>query len=442
LANLKSTVEAEKKHSAPWGRVILLFLCPLMVQMIAYVNTELDGSFYDLFKEIFQDGFVTVVRDRVWGPYFFGSPIAWKILGVYVAIELLFMKVLPGKIIKGPETINHNFPIYKSNGMLAFTLSVSLYYICGFELQLFSPSIIHDNLISLLGAMNASSLIFCLILYLKGKFFPTTNDFLFRGSFIADYYWGVELYPTIFGFHVKQFTNCRFGMMSWPIILLSYAAKQKEVYGYVSDSMMVSIFLQFIYVATFFYYEEGYFFTMDIQHDRAGFYLCWGCLLWVPCVYTSPSMYLVYHPNNLGMYVSIGLILMGLACFWMKTNANRQRINVRESNGEYPIWGRKPQIIRAKYTTEKGETKENILLVDGWWAVATHSHYLGEIFGALCWSIPGLFSHFMPYFYVVYLTILLCHRASRDDVRCGAKYGKYWVQYRKKVPYKVFPGIY
>ena len=111
----------------------------------------------------------------------------------------------------------------------------------------------------------------------------------------------------------------------WPIVpfhipvfgfsLTTYAAKQKEVYGYVSDSMMVSIFLQFIYVATFFYYEEGYFFTMDIQHDRAGFYLCWGCLLWVPCVYTSPSMYLVYHPNNLGMYVSIGLILMGLACF-------------------------------------------------------------------------------------------------------------------------------
>ena len=153
-------------------------------------------------------------------------------------------------------------------------------------------------------------------------------------------------------------------------------------------------------------------------------------------------MYLVHHPNNLGIFLSTFLILFGIACFWMKTNANRQRINVRESNGEYIIWGRKAKIIRAKYHTEKGEVKENILLVDGWWKVARHSHYLGEIIGALCWSLPGLFTHFMPYFYVVYLTLLLCHRAHRDDIRCSSKYGQYWEQYRSAVKYKVLPGVY
>ena len=31
----------------------------------------------------------------------------------------------------------------------------------------------------------------------------------------------------------------------------------------------------------FFYWETGYFNTLDITLDRAGYYLCWGCLCWV-----------------------------------------------------------------------------------------------------------------------------------------------------------------
>lgn len=43
---------------------------------------------------------------------------------------------------------------------------------------------------------------------------------------------------------------------------------------------------------------------------------------------------------------------------------------------------------------------------------------------------------------VFFLTILLCDRALRDDDRCNSKYGSYWAQYRKLVPYKMVPGIY
>ena len=165
---------------------------------------------------------------------------------------------------------------------MSYFATIFLFCFCSLYLNLFPAEIIYDNFIAILGAMNGASLLFCLILYLKGKYLPTTNDTLIRGNFIADYYWGIELYPTIFSVHVKQFTNCRFGMMSWVPIIISFAYKQYLLNDYVlSDSMIVSCFLQFLYVTTFFYYELGYFFTMDIQHDRAGFYLCWGCLLWV-----------------------------------------------------------------------------------------------------------------------------------------------------------------
>lgn len=34
-----------------------------------------------------------------------------------------------------------------------------------------------------------------------------------------------------------------------------------------------------MYITKFFHWEMGYMNSMDIQHDRAGFYLCWGCLV-------------------------------------------------------------------------------------------------------------------------------------------------------------------
>lgn len=43
-------------------------------------------------------------------------------------------------------------------------------------------------------------------------------------------------------------------------------------------------------------WETGYWGTMDIMHDRAGYYICWGCLVWVPSVYTSPALFLTQVP--------------------------------------------------------------------------------------------------------------------------------------------------
>jgi delta14-sterol reductase len=42
----------------------------------------------------------------------------------------------------------------------------------------------------------------------------------------------------------------------------------------------------------------------------------------------------------------------------------------------------------------------------------------------------------------VFLTILLIHRAKRDEEKCIAKYGDDYRKYMKLVPYKIIPGIY
>jgi 7-dehydrocholesterol reductase len=243
------------------------------------------------------------------------------------------------------------------------------------------------------------------------------------------------------GLQIKKFITCRFGMMSWGLILLSYAAKQQSMIGYVSNSMLISGALQLFYIAKFYYWETGYLRSLDIMHDRAGFYICWGCMVWVPCVYTSPSMYLVLHPITLSTLTAV--TIFGAGCLGILINylADRQRQHVRATEGNCTVWGKKPLITLATYQTEQGETKQNIILASGWWGIARHFHYIPEILGAFCWSVPALFSNFSPYFYVIFLTGLLVDRAFRDDKRCAKKYGDYWRQYCELVPYKIVPFL-
>lgn len=421
------------------GPLFLILLCPPFVMLMWYTNTALQGSLLSLWTLMSQQGFFHTLFS-IWAPYFWGSAIAWKMIGYFIAFELLLMRILPGKTFHGPITPKGNVPVYKANGVLSFLTTMGVFYILTFGLNLFSAAILYDHLGEILGALNILSLIFCAFLYIKGRFFPSSSDSSTTGNLLFDYYWGTELYPQVLGWHLKKFITCRFGMMSWGLLLISYCAKQEQLYG-LSNAMLVSVILQFVYLMKFYIWETGYLSSLDIMHDRAGFYICWGCMVWVPCIYTSPSMYLVMHPIHLnllwaGLFLGLGTLSI-LINYW----ADEQRQVVRATGGKCTIWGKKPIILPAHYKTTDGTPKQTILLASGWWGITRHFHYLPEIAGAFFWSVPALFTHFSPYFYVCFLTILLIDRAFRDDQRCAAKYGKDWNTYCQKVPYKIIPFV-
>jgi 7-dehydrocholesterol reductase len=419
--------------------LLLILLCPPTVFLFWYTNTSLDGSFAKLGELFIENGFWTTLKS-IWAPYVLGSTTAWKILGIFASLELLLMRFLPGENYLGPVTPMGNVPVYKANGLLAFGVTLSLFLLCAYPLQLFSPTILYDHFPELLGALNIFSLFFCLFLLLKGYWHPSSSDAGSSGNLIFDYYWGTELYPRILGWDVKLFTNCRIGMMGWPLFLLSFAAKQQQLYG-LSDSMLVAVALQLIYITKFFIWETGYLGSLDIMHDRAGYYICWGVLVWIPGIYTSPTFYLVNHPNQLGTFWASLIFILGTASILTNYWADRQRQLVRSSQGDCTVWGKKPHVTIARYTTQIGELKQNLLLASGWWGISRHFHYVPEILGAFFWSLPALFTHFLPYFYVVFLTLLLIERAFRDDRRCANKYGKDWENYCQQVPYKIIPYV-
>lgn len=422
------------------GPLLLIAACPPAAVLVWYTHTELGGSVASLVTLFEVHGGSEAAR-RVFGPVLFGTTTGWTIIGVFAAVQLALMRLVPGRPFRGPVTPNGNVPVYKANGPACFVSTLALFALTSGPLGLYSPAIVYDHFGGVLGALNVFSLGFCLLLLLKGRYRPSSSDASRSGSLLFDYYWGTELYPRILGWDVKQFTNCRFGMMGWAVILLSFAAAQAQRHG-LTDAMLVAVGIQLVYIAKFFLWETGYLSSLDIMHDRAGFYICWGCLVWVPAVYTSSTLYLVNQPHTLGLPLALTIFVLGVGCVLINFQADRQRQRVRASNGDCRVWGRPPALLEAAWVTRAGEPRKSLLLTSGWWGVARHFHYVPELLGAFFWTLPVLFGHALPWFYVVFLAILLTDRAVRDERRCREKYGADWDRYCERVPWRILPGVY
>ena len=419
--------------------LVFIGACPPIVMVLWYTNTALGGSLHALLQLFGREGVLTTVY-VIWRPVIFGTPEAWAILAVFAGIQLLLMRIVPGKAFQGPLTPQGNVPTYTDNGFACFVISMVLFLLAAYGFGVISPTIVYDHFAGLLGALNLFSLLFCIALYVKGRMAPSSSDSGTSGNPVFDYYWGTELFPRILGWDVKRFVACRFGLMGWALITVSFAAKQQDLHG-LSDSMVVAAGLQLAYVAKFFWWERGYMGTTDMTHDRAGFYICWGCFVWVPGFYTSPTLYLVNHPNHLGLPFAGTLFVLGLACIAVNYLADAQRQRVRETDGNCKVWGRPPEVVIAGYTTETGVRRKSLLLMSGWWGLARHFHYVPEILAAFLWSVPALFAHIAPYLYVIFLTMLLAHRIIRIERQCAEKYGPEWLTYRRRVPRLLLPGI-
>jgi delta14-sterol reductase len=83
------------------------------------------------------------------------------------------------------------------------------------------------------------------------------------------------------------------------------------------------------------------------------------------------------------------------------------------------------------------------VLAGGFWGLARHINYLGEILMAsalaLCLGYP---QELAPWLYPLYYVALLVPRQLDDDRRCAEKYGALWQEYRRRVPSRIVPGIY
>ena len=389
-----------------------------------------------------------------------GDSKAWVFLFVFNFCALL-LYWWPGPTKYGPTTPTGHEPDYTDNGLAHCFLS-TLMFVGGSNLGLgfFDLGIVYDTFPATLGALNIFGLVFCVFLYFKGLYAPSGTgrapDSGRSGSGVVfDYYWGMELYPRIWGVDVKKFVNCRFSMSYWQLAGISFAYKSYTLHGQQLDpGLVLAALSQYIYLVKFFYWEIGYMRSIDIIVDRAGFYETWGCLTFVPSVYTFHTRLLVRNPSGLS-WMGAGIIfVIGLAGVLLNFWADNQRQIFREQNGQCLVWGAKPQFVRATYqfvdaATGKVEQRKSLLLASGWWGIARHFQYAFELTAAWSWGLLGsggisglLDGRYLGLFYPIFLTILLVHRAKRDEEKCLAKYGNGYREYMKLVRYKIVPGLY
>ena len=111
-------------------------------------------------------------------------------------------------------------------------------------------------------------------------------------------------------------------------------------------------------------------------------------------------------------------------------SANSQKDAIKQDKNAL-IWGKEPVYVEGR------------LLVSGLWGVVRKPNYLGDLLMAYAYGLPaGLSGGFFAYTYATYLTLLLWHRASRDEHRCSQKYGEIWDRYVEVVPERLVPYVY
>ncbi|KAG8467088.1 hypothetical protein KFE25_000404 [Diacronema lutheri] len=432
------------------GPLALLLPCPVLCMVLAFITCSeavesptLSGAFAYGAKH----GASALLADS-FAFCGMGSAHAWLFLFVFNFAALLAYW-WPGETKYGPLTPTGHKPEYMDNGV-AHMLLFTFMFVGGACLGWYDLGVLYDVFGPTIGALNMFGLLFCGFLYVKGMYYPCTADSGSSGhGFIFDYYWGAELYPRLFGVDVKKFVNCRFSMTFWMLAGVSFTYRSYTMHGRLDPAIFFSALSQFIYLVKFFIWEMGYMRSIDIIVDRAGFYETWGCLVWVPCVYTLHTRILVRSPSNYSWPFATAIFAVGVAGVLLNYWADSQRMYFREKDGKCTIWGKAPKYIKASYEalnreTGKVETHESLLLACGWWGVARHFQYLFELTAAWSWGLLGVGTQngVLPLFYAIFLTILLVDRAKRDEKKCLKKYGEFYKEYMKIVKYKIIPFVY
>ena len=274
-----------------------------------------------------------------------GSPFSWGLVLSFLAWSLLSL-LIPSKQFRGPVTPVGYVPVYSANGTQYYLFSLAAYL----ALVWCRPSLpldIHAHFDDIISTLNIFSLLFCAYLLFKGgklKIFVSQmrfNSTLFYFTFSAhhfpevdeglksaplpyQFYSGIELHPRLLGVDIKQLTNCRFGMLGWALLVLNFAIASIQRNGFNFGPLANAVLIN-LYLLKFFYWETGYFNTLDITLDRAGYYLCWGCLTWVQVFYTFSAYYLVSRPSLVTSAASGVILVLGLASLGLNYWADYQK---------------------------------------------------------------------------------------------------------------------
>jgi delta24(24(1))-sterol reductase len=382
--------------------------------------------------------FLSTMADHLWVG---ASPTVAAVLiyAVWIAWQAILALVGPGPSGRGPLLPDGRRRLeYRYNGLFAWyttLVAATLLHASGlFPLSRLSA---HFGPLLTVATLAATALAAACWVAAQGR----PREAGVTGRALYDFYMGATLNPRIGGFDVKFFVELRPGIMLWFFFTVSMLLRQYETTGTVTNAMALMAFYHLCYANACYKGEECVPMSMDIAHEKFGWMLAWGNLVWVPFVYCLPAYYLLQSGFDVPLGWAIVLLVVHVAAYYVFDTANSQKDYFRagrELRRGFP-WLPGGQLVAPEVVpTASGRD----LLVSGWWGVARHVNYTGDIVMAWTWALTCGVGSLVPYVYPIFLTALLLHRERRDERSCRRKYGRDWDAYCARVPYRLLPGIY
>jgi delta14-sterol reductase len=350
-------------------------------------------------------------------------------LGVYAIVMLLHV-VLPARSVDGyvADPVTGKPYRYRLNGLVVFLLTIALWaFVCrgGWLPWDFFWTTRWQGL---LGAC-ALGLVFTL-----GVVLPAQSS---GKGLLADLFLGRAENPRWFAGRVDaKLWLYLAGATMLALNLLSFAAHHRLAFPRdPSPGVTLYVALFSFFLCDYLVFERVHLYTYDFFAERVGFKLGWGCLVFYPYFYGIGLWSAADLPNpHAPAALFAAAALLFFAGWVLARGANLQKYLFKRDAGAKFLGLVVPVAL---------SDGNNRLLVSGFWGVARHINYLGELLMAVGLTLAlGYPGRFAPWLYPLFYLALLIPRQLDDDRRCAAKYGALWNAYKARVPWRIVPGIY
>lgn len=377
-----------------------------------------------------------------------------EVVLIYVGITFMHV-IFPARSVIGYACDEKFKPLhYRLNGILVYSVCTVLFLYCfSVEYQLS----LYTNFWWSLFAANILGLLTSLFFYIrggeekytrcitvdqtsdKGKSSLTPAKLSKPISSSLRFFLGCKWNPRFYNIDAKMLLYL-IGAIQLQLNILSCMKWQEMIWGGTrSNAMTLYICCFSWFLVEYLLGEEVHLYTYDIFAEKIGFKLAWGCMVFYPYFYCIGAFSIAAATPgvdiSLGACVGIGaLFVVG----WVATRgANLQKYYYRID-----------PTCRTFLFFPQQTLPGTRILISGWWGVARHVNYLGEIVQAVAIAIPGvmvgpsLLLQLTPLLYPLYYILLFIPRQIDDDALCREKYGADWAEYVRRVPYRIVPGVW
>jgi delta24(24(1))-sterol reductase len=432
---------APTEFGGAWGAAAAMLLLPALVYYL-WIAVEFHGGALPRPSSPAPAAIAEFLRSLAGRVLTHAWP-TWPAVGIYgswLAWQALLFHCAPGPTGTGallPD--GHSRLTYRYNGLFAWYVTLALVVTLHWT-GLFPLSRLHAHFGSLLtvATLVATALAAACHVGARWSGRPERRT----GNLVHDFFMGAVLNPRLGRFDIKFFAELRPGIMLWFFFTVAMLVRQYETRGAVTTSMALLAFYHLCYVNACYKGEECVPMSMDIARENFGWMLAWGNLVWVPFVYCLPAYYVLRAGVDIPIGWAVVLLALHLLGYWVFDTSNSQKDyfrnegrRLRKAPPRLP-WG------RLEHPVALSTARGTALLVSGWWGLARHINYTGDMLMAWTWALTCGFGSLVPYAYPVSLTALLLHRERRDDRHCREKYGADWDVYRARVAHRFIPYVF